>query len=201
MSVFARAGAATAGMTLLARRLLRAGAATAVVVLVVGGGIGWLYLLRRTSGLAAGPRLAGALPLERLAGHGTQPLARVLAAWVPAALAAAFALAAVTRLPAPARAAVAGLGSFALLLALGALSDATTASDPIGSHVGSQLDRGATWLVAAVFGACAPLIPRRRAPRPAEPARGSAATPAPDPAATRSDAPAPAAGRRRPRPA
>src|SRR5690348_350041 len=122
----------------IAGRLLRLLAATGVLIAAVAAGTGWLYLIRATPDLAAGPRITGALPLQRLAGQDTQPLARVLVAWLPTAVGAAFALAAATRLRRASRAIVAGVGSFALLFLLGAFADAVTASDPLSMHVTSQ---------------------------------------------------------------
>lgn len=157
------------------RDLARVAGAALAVILGVAAGLGWLYLLRSVRGLAAGPSVNGALPLQRLAGQDTQPLLRVLAAWIPAALACRAALGAATRLAAPARAAVAGLGALVLLLALGALSDATTASDPLGPHLAPQVGHGATWLAAALL-ATAALIPSSPARRSRPAGAAAAAT-------------------------
>jgi hypothetical protein len=172
----------------LARGLL----AALVLVLAVAAGLGWLYLLRDAHVVHVGPRVTGALPLQRLAGQDRQPLLRVLLAWTPDAAGAAAALAAGTRLGRVARALVAGAGSFTLLFVTGAASDAVTASDPIGPHVAPQLGHAATWIAAVLFAAGA-LIPRSPARR-----RDPSATPA---AATRSAGSAPAAAGRTPRPA
>ena len=61
-------------------------------LLALCGGIGWLYLLRHTTTLDAGPKLRGALPLEELAGEGAQPLLRMAVAWLPAGFVAGLAL-------------------------------------------------------------------------------------------------------------
>lgn len=148
----------------LARWLLRSLAAVAVLVAAVAAGTGWLYLIRDATALDAGSGLTGALPLQRLAGQDTQPLLRVLVAWLPAAAGAAFALAAATRLRRPTRALVAGVGSFAALFALGALADSITASDPVSLHVSSQFGKGADWVVAALFVAAGLIPPRRERP-------------------------------------
>jgi hypothetical protein len=160
-------------------------AVTPLVLLVtVAAGVGWLELLRRSGAFAAGPRITGALPLDRLARHDGQPLLRVLAAWVPAGLACGAALYALTGWSRPVRGAIAGLVSFVILFATGALADAVTASDPLGSHVSAQWHHQATWLVPALLAACA-VMPGRSRPSPAEPAAA--------PGATRSDRRAPAA--------
>src|SRR5436190_24149657 len=95
-------------------RFARGGAVVAVVLAAVAGGIGWLYALRHVGLLKAGPRLADALPLQRLAGGAAQPLARVVAAWLPAGLAAGVGVGLVSRLRRPGR----GLAVFVLALAL-----------------------------------------------------------------------------------
>jgi hypothetical protein len=155
--------------------LARGAAAAGAVVLAVVAGAGWLYLLRDLAALAEGPRVSGALPLQRLAGGDAQPLVRVLAAWIPAALVCRMLLGTVTRLRAPGRAAAAGLGSLVLLLAYGAVADTVTASDTLGPHVAPQLGHGATWLAAALMGAAA-LIPPLPRPRSGLPEAAAAAT-------------------------
>ncbi|HSD80849.1 MAG TPA: hypothetical protein VLB47_09310 [Solirubrobacteraceae bacterium] len=140
-----------------ARGTGRALAAVAACVAATVAAVGWLYLLRDVRGLAAGPRVRGALPLERLARHEAQPLLRVLAAWVPAALAAGVVLAWVTRLGGAGRAAVAAGTAFAVLFATGVASDAITASNPPGLYVASQLQHPALWLGTVVMAAGAAL--------------------------------------------
>jgi hypothetical protein len=152
-----------------------------VLLITVAAGAGWLELLRRSGALAAGPRITGALPLDRLAGHDAQPLLRVLAAWIPAGLACGLALAGWSRLL---RALLVAGGSFAIVFVAGALADAVTASDPLGSHVAAQWHHQATWLVPVVLAACA-VMPGRSAPSRAEPAAA--------PGASRSGRGAPAA--------
>lgn len=46
-------------------------------------GIGWLYVLRGLGWFDIGPRVPDSLPLLQLAGFDSQPLARVIMAWVP----------------------------------------------------------------------------------------------------------------------
>jgi hypothetical protein len=151
------------------RTAARIAATPLVLLITVAAGAGWLELLRRSGALAAGPRITGALPLDRLAGHDSQPLLRVLAAWVPAGLACGAALYALTGWSRPVRGALAGLGGFAIVFAAGAVADAVTASDPLGSHVSAQWHHQATWLVPAVLAACA-VMPGRSRPSRAAPA-------------------------------
>jgi hypothetical protein len=142
----------------------RPGAALAVAVCGTAAGVGWLYLLRHASPLAAGPRLHEALPLQRLAGGATQPLARVVVAWLPAGLAAGLVLGAAGYRRRGVRAALMFGSTLVLLLALGAAADAVTASESLQSHVAAQPQRAATWLAAALVAigsALAPGRPRR----------------------------------------
>jgi hypothetical protein len=166
------------------RTAARIAATPLVLLITVAAGAGWLELLRRSGAFAAGPRITGALPLDRLAGHDGQPLARVLAAWVPAGLVCGAALYALTGWSRPVRGLVAGAGAFVIVFVAGALSDAVTASDPLGSHVAAQWHHQATWLIPALLAACA-VMPGRSRPSRAEPVA------APD--ASRSDRGAPAA--------
>ena len=111
-------------------------------------GVGLLYLLRRLGALDVGPRLADALPLERLARADAQPLARMAAAWLAAGLSAGMALTALTRLRTSACAlAAAGLG-LVLLTAAGAASDAVESSERLLPDVPPQLHQPG--LLAAV---------------------------------------------------
>jgi hypothetical protein len=123
--------------------------------------VGWLYLLRHAQALAAGPRLSGALPLQRLAGGDPQPLARFLAAWLPAGVLAGVAAAWLAPSLAPAaRASVVGAVALGTLWAAGALSDAVTANETFGAHVWGQAGHGATWAAAGVLACCANAIRR-----------------------------------------
>ena len=140
-------------------RLARAGAVVAVVLAAVAGGIGWLYALRHVGLLKVGPRLADALPLQRLAGGAGQPLARVVVAWLPAGLVAGIGVGLVSRLRRPGR----GLAVFVLALALvlvgAAASDSVTHSEPIRRHLDEQPHRMATWLAAGLMALGAALAP------------------------------------------
>jgi hypothetical protein len=146
-----------------------------VLLITVAAGAGWLELLRRSGAFAAGPRISGALPLDRLAGHDGQPLVRVLAAWAPAGLACGAALYALTGWSRPARGLFVGIGSFAIVFATSAFADAVTASDPLGSHVSAQWHHEATWLVPLLLATCAVMPGRSRRSRD-EPAAAPGAT-------------------------
>jgi hypothetical protein len=136
--------------------------ATVLVVVAIAAGVGWLYLLRTTRALDAGPTFTDALPLQRLAGQGTQPLLRLAVAWVPAGLVAGIALGALTSLRRIARAIVAGVVAFVVLFAAGAGSDSVTASDPLSPHIAPQLHRAALWTAVALVVCGALLAPVRR---------------------------------------
>lgn len=159
-------------------RLLRGVAAVVIVLAAVGGGIGWLYALRHVPALKVGPKLADALPLQRLAGGAAQPLGRVVAAWLPTGVAAGFALALATRLRRPARAAVTFVLSLLFALAIAAGSDALTRNEPIRRHLREQPHRLATWVAAglmAIGALAAPVTGRgagRQAPRAGRDAGG-----------------------------
>lgn len=142
-------------------------AAACGVIAALLAGIGWLYALRGVGALDAGPVLHDALPLQRLAGQGDQPLLRLAAAWVPAGIAAGVVLAALTRLGRAGRAAVAAACALVVLFAAGAASDTVTASDPLSPHVAPQLGRAALWAATALFAggaALAGLAARRDEP-------------------------------------
>jgi hypothetical protein len=138
--------------------------AVAIAAAGASAGVGWLYLLRDVGALRAGPALAHALALERLAGRDAQPLLRMLAAFVPAGVVVAVALRAATRLGRAGRAVVAGLPAYAVLIAAGVASDAVTRSRPAAPYVAAQPARAAVWLPALIFAVCAYAVPdpRRR---------------------------------------
>jgi hypothetical protein len=153
-----------------AGHIARGVAVVAVVLVTVAGGIGWLYALRHAGALKAGPRLADALPLQRLAGGAAQPLARVVAAWLPAGLVAGLGVGLVSRLRRPGRGLVVFALGLALVLAVAAASDSVTHSEPIRRHLHEQPHRAATWVAAglmALGALVAPVIGRgagRQAP-------------------------------------
>lgn len=157
-------------------RTLRALLAAVIVVVSVAAGVGWLYLLRGTGALDAGPRLHEALPLERLAGHDTQPMLRLVAAWLPAGVCCGIALGAATRLGAVGRALVAGAGGFIVIVLSAASSDAVTESQKVAPHLSIQPHRLATWVAATclALGAFIAAFPRPR--RPSRRAWGAAST-------------------------
>jgi predicted transporter len=71
-------------------------------------------------------------------------------AWLPAGVAAGIALGALTRLPRIARALVAGLGSFALLVLGSAVSDSIAQNDGMREHISGAFSRGAIWFAVAL---------------------------------------------------
>jgi hypothetical protein len=146
-------------------RATRAAGVVLVVVATTLAGIGWLDLMRRW-GLLHGtrPLLPEALPLQRLAGNGAQPLPRVILAWLPAVLFAGGVLRMLGLRSRPLRGAVAFAGCALLLLALGGLADAVSESDPLLSHMGAQPGRVVIWLAAALAGVAATAPARRSAP-------------------------------------
>jgi hypothetical protein len=140
---------------------LRGLALAATVVVVVLAGTGWLYLLRGSGALAFGPALAEALPLQRLAGGAAQPLARIVAAWLPTELMAGALLARAGFARRAVRAGLLFAGAAALLIVLSGVSDAITESAPLASHMGAQPGRAAIWTAAALL-ALGAAVPRGR---------------------------------------
>jgi hypothetical protein len=132
-----------------------------VLPLTVLVATGWMYLLRDSGILDVGPRIAGALPLQQLAGNDAQPLLSMALAWLPAGAAAALALMAVTRLNRLGRAVATALATFSELVVLGAASDASAISDPFPTHLGAQLQRPATWVATGLAVAGALMVRRR----------------------------------------
>jgi hypothetical protein len=152
--------------TPLIRRVPVAGAAVlayglAVISCVIAGE-GLLYLLRQASVLGAGPAVRGALPLQHLAGSDAQPLLRVAVAWLPAAVVAGLILRSAGLRSRPARAAVAAAVAYAVLVPVGALSDAVMVTGRFGDFVGTQWGRAGT-LAATGLMALGALVAGRRA--------------------------------------
>ena len=139
-------------------RVTRPAAALLVALAVTAAGIGWLDLLRRGGALADGPRLFEALPLQRLAGSASQPLARVVAAWLPAGLAGGAALYFAGVRSRAVRSAARGALSLVPLLLAGAAADAVTETEPIRPHLAAQPHRAVIWLAAGLvaIGAAVP---------------------------------------------
>jgi hypothetical protein len=138
---------------------LRAGAVVLVVLAAVAAGIGWLYALRHVGLLRIGPRLADALPLQRLAGGAAQPLGRMVAAWLPAGLVAGIGIGLVSRLRRPARGLAVFVLAFALVLAASAASDSLTHNEPLRHHLHEQPHRAAAWVAAGLMALGAVLAP------------------------------------------
>jgi hypothetical protein len=131
------------------------------VVVAVVAGIGWLYLLRGVGVLDLGPRVPGALPLERLAGSAAQPLGRMVLAWVPVGIVAGLALRAAGLRSRAARGAVVAVVAAALLVAAGGVSDAVTSSSRLTGHFGAQLGYAGIWVAVGLM-AAGSLLPRAR---------------------------------------
>ncbi len=117
----------------------------------VVAGTGWLYILRELHFPASGPLLDGALPLQQLAGGASQPLSRMLAAWLPAGLALGVTLAALIRIPRVLRVALVVPSSALLLIAANAVSDSIAQNDPLKQHISSSLDRSGVWLAVGLL--------------------------------------------------
>lgn len=150
----------------LGLRGLRATAGWVTVVLTVVGGVGMLYLLHSLGALAAGPGVHGALPLQQLAGNETQPLLRMIVAWVPAGTVAGLGLLWLTRVrPAPGVAGIALLCAVLLVIAK-ATSDAVAVSVPFASRLAPALGRPAIWV--AVICMAAGALPALLIGRPGE---------------------------------
>jgi hypothetical protein len=139
-----------------------------VVVVAVVAGIGWLYLLRGVGVLDIGPRVGGALPLQRLAGNAAQPLGRMVLAWVPVGVIAGLALRAAGVRTRAARGALVAVVALALLVAAGGVSDAITSSSRLRGHFGAQLGLAGIWVAVAlmVAGSLLPGARRGRQPPP-----------------------------------
>ena len=120
-------------------------------VLAVCAGLGWLYLLRDTSVLAAGPAMTGALPLQELAGNAAQPLLRVIAAWVPAGFAAGLALGLCTRMRPAAIAAGSGIAAFVILYPSTAASESVEHNERLSRHLGPALHHTGLWAAVALM--------------------------------------------------
>jgi hypothetical protein len=128
---------------------LRRAAAWAITVLSVPAGIGFLYATRTAGALAVGPSIHGALPLQQLARGESQPLLRMLVAWIPAGVVAGLALGAVGRHGRLTSLLIAGATATVLLLCAGAAADAVAVSETVWRHVLPQLQRAGTWIAVA----------------------------------------------------
>lgn len=156
------------GMPVTARRAgsaaLRAGAAIVAFLvlpaLTVTAGAGCLYLLYRAGALAVGPSVARALPLEQLAGHAGQPLARVAVCWGAAGAAAGLAMEPIARTRALPVCGLYAAGLAVWLVGTGATSDALANNQRVVAHLADQLGSPAVELAwgVAVAAALAALL-------------------------------------------
>jgi hypothetical protein len=135
-------------------RALRATVAWLLVVLSVAAGLGWLYLLSKLHAFDFGPRQSGALPLEELASQGSQPLGRMVVAWLPAGAAATLALTWVARVSTAWAPVGVALVAAPTLYLTTAGSEALTHNEPFGDHLGPALEQSGLWsaLVLIVLG-------------------------------------------------
>ncbi|HET8672411.1 MAG TPA: hypothetical protein VFL87_02150 [Thermoleophilaceae bacterium] len=117
----------------------------------VVAGTGWLYMLRDLHFPASGPMLDGALPLQQLAGGASQPLSRMLVAWLPAGLALGVTLVGLTRIPRMVRVALVIPSSALLLLVANAVSDAITQNNAVNQHISSSFTRSGIWLAVGLL--------------------------------------------------
>jgi hypothetical protein len=114
-------------------------------------GIGLLYLLRQAGIAGLGPRPAGALPLEQLAGADAQPLARMALAWLPVGLAVGAVVAVFTR---SSRALAIGsvtLIAGALLVTSGGVSESVENNESLTQHLTAPLGLSGTWVSLVLF--------------------------------------------------
>jgi hypothetical protein len=132
-------------------RAARAATLGLTLILAVLAGIGILYLLRQGRAVTAGPRVFGALPLQQLAGGESQPLGRMIVAWLPSGLVVGLIFSQLTQAGRVWRALVVAVGGAALLLAAGAVSDAVAVSDPVAPHVWPQFGHAAVWVAMALL--------------------------------------------------
>lgn len=113
--------------------------------LAIVAGVGWLYLIRDVHLLAHGPVVSGALPLEELASKGSQPLGRMLVAWLPTGFAAGVALLLTTRMRPAAVVLASGLLALVILGSTTAASEAVSRSEPLADHVSPALHQSGLW--------------------------------------------------------
>ncbi|MGI8558404.1 MAG: hypothetical protein ACR2ND_08865 [Solirubrobacteraceae bacterium] len=127
-----------------------------VVLIALLAGFGWLDGLRSLGVLGAGPRVADALPLRRLAGDSAQPLSRVILAWGSVGLVAGVALAGIPR---AVRLGVLALSGLVLLSLASDAAYAVEETQRVAGTLTSRLPGAGVALEAAVFalaGAAAP---------------------------------------------
>ncbi len=150
-------------------------AAMLLVALALAAGMGWLYLLRDLGVFDAGPKLAGALPLEQLARADDQPLVRMAVAWLPTGAIASLALAwagADRRVP---RGIAVVVVAIMLLFVTGAAADAIAiSSNDIVGRIPDQASHEGIWTELALVFIGSLAAPRRASTAP--PAAREAAT-------------------------
>lgn len=139
-----------------------------MLALLVGllSGYGWLYVLRGLGAFSLGPGVGDSLPLLQLARFDTQPLARVIVAWLLAGILIGLVL---FRVSPRRRALLSGvLGAILLLLASQA-ADALARNLRFSAVLTARAPGPGPWLEAVVLalGAYLPrgLIARRQRPR------------------------------------
>src|SRR5436190_1085735 len=143
-----------------------------MALVAVVAGTGWLYLLRSGHLLGFGPRVPGSLELEKLASADAQPLARLVVAWVPAGLVLGLALGGLRPRSPWTRALAGGVAVFALLVLLGAVSDAVENSQSVGGRLGDQFGRAGPWVATGLVVMGTYLGARARAARRRRGAQG-----------------------------
>jgi hypothetical protein len=144
-------------------------AALLLGLLAAGAGIGLLYLLRSAHIAGSGPNVAGALPLEQLAGADAQPLVRLALAWLAVGVVTGALLAAFTRTSRVLTLLLAAIVAQAVLIVSAGVSDAVAYDLPLMSRLDPPLHDAGTWLavaflligaaVAEVFGRAATRAP------------------------------------------
>jgi hypothetical protein len=122
-----------------------------VGVIAAVAGVGLLYLLRNAGIASAGPKPAGALPLEQLDQADAQPLLRMALAWLPAGLAAGAVIAAFTRMSRAGALAVFALVAGFVLVASAGVSDSVTNNESLTQHLATPLGVAGTWVSLALL--------------------------------------------------
>jgi hypothetical protein len=144
-------------MTKLLRVLVLAVAAVALPL----DALGWLYLVRGES-MGAGPALAGALPLDQLAGHDAVALAPFALVWL--AVGTVLGLAArAAALRQVAAVALVGAGVGVTVLATTGMSIVFTQQIPVGQGLHAAVRVAAVYLAAGLAAVGAALIQRAAA--------------------------------------
>jgi hypothetical protein len=124
-------------------------------------------VIRDVHVLAHGPLVSGALPLEELAARGSQPLLRMVVAWLPAGFAAGLALALATRLRMLVIAASTGVLALLILGSTTVASEAVSHNETFVEHIGPALQRSGLWtaICFTVMGSILAVAVARMGPR------------------------------------